>query len=314
MPGGVDDGGLPPTPPDPPKSIGHYAPYQPKQAPVVPQALINLLSESFRGALYSSFQPDEMAIDIIHDLVGRSELDPLLYETVFFYDTGTLRELLRTDVGGNWNQRSDAEVYLAFARILAERPVAVCGQTANAFARILLGDAEGDKLITAANRVHDDRAIGEDTAPAVAGNGATELGSALARMQRAIFVCSLGRSHRFVLIRYPSGQVDILQGWFDTYARRATGYALANWLDPRNAAKYRRAHADLAHDLKLAIQGDLQASMRVFKPAGTTLQDGDFDVRRFKLTFAATPLERGQLRRNLTRQHVDRLTRLFRGG
>lgn len=314
MPGTVASGGLPPQPPDPPKSGRHDTPIRPAPKRVLPQALINLMSESFRGALNSGFHPDEMAIDIIHDLVARSELDPLLYETVFFYDVGTLRAVLTVDVPGNWYARTNAEVYTAFARVLAERPVAVCGQTANALAEIILGPADGVKLVNAANRVHADIAIGPDTNPARAGRNAATLRAALSGWRRAIFVCSLGRSHRFVLMRYPSGEVDILQGWFDNAAVRATGYALATWLDPRNVAKYRRAHADLADDLAWALAGDLQASMRVFKPAGTTLQDRDFDVRGMKLTFAVFPLRGGQLRTGFTRRHVDRLTSLFQNG
>jgi hypothetical protein len=314
MPGEVASGGLPPQPPDPPKPSGHYAPSRPGPKRFVAQALINLRTEAFRGALYSGLQPDEMAIDIIHDLVGRSELDPLLYESVFFYDVGTLRALLSVDVPGNWYARSDAEVYTAFASVLSERPVAVCGQTANALAEIILGPVDGAKLVTAANRVHADLAIGPDTNPARAGRSAAMLGAALRGYRRALFVCSLGPSHRFVLMRYPSGHVDILQGWFDNAAIRATGYALATWLDPGNAAKYRRAHADLVADLSAALQGDLQASMRVFKPAGATLQDRDFDIRNLKFTFAVFPVRGGQLRAGFSRHHIARLTSLFSNG
>jgi hypothetical protein len=315
MPGPFDDGGLPPQPPDPPKLIGHYTPYQAPPPRFVPQALIHLQTEGFRGALHSGLQPDEMAIDIIHDLVARSELAPLLYESVFFYDVDTLRALLGVDDRGtNRYARSNAEVYIAFANVLSERPVAVCGQTANALAEIILGPADGAKLVTAANRVHADRAIGAETDPARAGRNAAMLAAAHRGYRRALFVCSLGPSHRFVLVRSPSGQVDILQGWFDNAAIRATGYALATWLDPANVAKYRRAHADLANDLTLALQGDLQASMRVFKPAGTTLQDNDFDITGLRFTFAVFPLEGGKLRAGLTRHHIARLTSLFQNG
>lgn len=314
MPGAVASGGMPPLPPDPPKPTGHYTPSRPTVKRFAPQALIHLQTEAFRGALHSGLVPDEMAIDVIHDLVGRSELDPLLYESVFFYDVGTLRALLSVDVPGNWYARSDAEVYIAFANVLSERPVAVCGQTANALAEIILGPEDGGKLVTAANRVHAGQAVGAETDPARAGRNAAMLAAALRGYRRAVFVCSLGPSHRFVLVRAPSGQVDILQGWFDNAAIQATGYALATWLAPGNVAKYRRAHADLAGDLALALQGDLQASMRVFKPAGTTLQDNDFDITGLRFTFAVFPLDGGKLRAGFTRHHIARLTALFQNG
>jgi hypothetical protein len=308
----VASGGLAPEPPDPPKPSGHYTPINPRPVRRVPQAVIDLQTEGFRGALRAGMFPDEMGIDILQELVGRSELDPLLYESVFFYDVDTLRALLSVDVPGtNWFAASVAEVYTGFASVLEERPVAVCGQTANAIAEIVLGANLGGRLVEAATRVHRGAALNHETAPALAWTSPAMLRAALAGTRRAIFVCSLGVSHRFVLLRYPTGQVEILQGWFDNAAIQATGYALATWLAPGNAAKYRRPHGALADDLAAALLGDLQASMRVFKPAGTTLQDNDFDITGLRFTFAMMALDGGKLRAGFTGRHVERLTALF---